>query len=163
MSIASRLRGMLGRHLDHDLDDELRSHVEMRTEKNIASGMSPEAARRDALLRFGNRTLMKERTRRMDTLPWLETLAHDVRYALRIYRKSPVFTLVAIITLTLGIGGNTAMFTLTHAVLLRSLPVDHPEELVCITFAKPDQDFGLSGPMFDEIQTRQQAYTSVLG
>jgi predicted permease len=163
MSIVSRLHGLFSRRLDADLDAELRSHIEMRIEANIAAGMSPEEARRDALLRFGNRTLVKERTRRADIIPWLETFAHDVRYALRVYRKSPLFTVVAVITLTLGIGANTAMFTLTHAVLLRALPVQHPEELVRITFAKPDQDFGLSGPMFDEIKKRQQVYSDVLG
>ena len=163
MSIVSRLHGLFSRRLDADLDAELRSHIEMRTETNVAAGMSPEDAQRDALLRFGNRTLVKERTRRADIIPWLETFAHDIRYALRLYRRSPLFTAVAVITLTLGIGANTAMFTLTHAVLLRGLAVEHPEELVRITFSKPDQDFGLSGPMFDEIQKRQQTYSGVLG
>lgn len=163
MSMISRLRGLFSGRLDADLDAELRSHIDMRVEANIAAGMSAEYAQRDALLRFGNRTLVKERTRRADIVPWLETFTHDVRYALRLYRRSPLFTAVALITLTLGIGANTAMFTLTHAVLLRGLAVPHPEELVRITFAKPDQDFGLSGPMFDEIQKRQQAYSGVLG
>lgn len=163
MSLVSRLHGLFSRRLDADLDAELRSHIDMRIDANLAAGMSPDEARRDALLRFGNRTLVKERTRRADIIPWLETFAHDVRYALRVYRKSPLFTAVAIITLTLGIGANTAIFTLTHAVLLRGLAVDHPEELVRITFAKPDQDFGLSGPMFDEIQKRQQSYSTMLG
>ncbi len=90
------------------------------------------------------------------------TLLQDVRYGLRMLRKTPVFTGVAVLTLILGIGGNTAIFTLTHALLLRSLAVANPGELARVTFAKPDMDFGLSGPMFDEIAKRQQVFSGML-
>jgi predicted permease len=163
MAFGSRLRGLFGRRVENEVEAELRSHIEMRIDMNMKAGMSPDEARRDAVRRFGNPTWMKEETRRADILPWLETISQDVRYALRLFRKSPTFTAVALITLTLGIGANTAVFTLTHAMLLRSLPVQRPDELVTIKFSKPDQDFGLSGPMFDEIKRRQQVFSGVLG
>jgi len=162
MSLLSRLTGLFrGRHLDSDLDDELRSHLEMRVEQNLAAGMTPEEARRDAALRFGNRALMKEDARRADILPWVESFGQDVRYGLRMLRKAPVFTLVAIATLALGIGANTAIFTLTHALLLRSLPVADPDRLVRVTF-RGSQDFGLSGPMYDELKKRNRVFSGML-
>lgn len=111
---------------------------------------------------FGNTLRVREKSREAWGWNWLDHSVQDFRYGLRMLRKSPVFTLVALITLTLGIGGNTAIFTLMHAMLLRSLPVQRPDELVRITFAKPDLDFGLSGLMFDEIKKRQQVYSGVL-
>ena len=163
MSWASRLRGLFGRRLNDDLEAELQSHIQMRTDMNVRAGMSPDEARLDAVRRFGNAAWTKEETRRADIVPWLETIAQDVRYALRLYRKSPTFTAVALITLTLGIGANTSVFTLTHAMLLRSLPVERPGELVTIRYSKPDQEFGLSGPIFDEMRKRQQVYSGIFG
>jgi predicted permease len=92
----------------------------------------------------------------------METLLQDVRYALRMLRKSPGFSAVAVIIIALGIGANTAIFTLTYALMYRSLPVPQPNQLVRVTFSKPDFDFGLSGPMFDEIKKRQQVFTGLL-
>ena len=93
MSLLSRLKGLFQIHrLDRELDEELRSHIEMRTTDNIAAGMSANEARYDAQRRFGNSTLMKEDTRSMDIVGWLETTAEDLRYGLRTLRKSPGFT-----------------------------------------------------------------------
>src|SRR5437660_6816695 len=118
MSSFSRIAALFrGRHLDRDLDDELRSHIEFRTEENIAGGMSPHQAHADAVRRFGNPALIKEEARHFDLAVWLDSLLADVRFSFRMLRKSPAFTLVAVVTLALGIGANTAIFTLTHALL----------------------------------------------
>jgi predicted permease len=146
MSILSRFAGLFrGRRLDSDLAAELRSHIEMRTEQNIASGMSPEEARADALRRFGNATWMQEETRRADILPWLESLAQDARYALRTFRRAPVFTAAAVITLALAIGANTAVFSVLRSVLLRALPFPDPERLVRIDEVDQTGEFGRNG------------------
>jgi macrolide transport system ATP-binding/permease protein len=115
--------------LDNDLDEELRSHIDLAVEENLMRGMSAEEARIAALRAFGGVTQTKEEFRRVRGLPFAETLAQDVRYGLRQLWNSPAFTVTVIVTLALGIGANTAIFTLVQGVLERSLPVADPSLL----------------------------------
>jgi predicted permease len=133
MPLIRRISNLFSRSkVNREIDDELTSHIEMRIEDNIARGMSPEAARRDALLKLGNRAVLKERVAGMDAVLEIESIAHDARYAVRQLRKSPGFAIVALLTLAFGIGANTGIFTLLDAVMLKSLPVPHPEQLFLV-------------------------------
>ena len=111
------------------LNDEIQFHLEQQIAENVAAGMSPEEARYSAMRTFGNRTLLKEETRDTWGWIWLEHFAKDLRYALRRLRMAPAFTMATILTLALGIGATTSIFTLVQAVLLKSLPVAKPGEL----------------------------------
>src|SRR5690348_11501675 len=141
MSVLRRVANLFHRSkLDQEIEAELRSHVEMRTADNIAAGMPPEDARRDALLRFGNRNALKERVTEADAHMFLDSFWRDLRYGLRMLRNNPGFTAIAVLSLALGIGANTAIFTLIDAVMLRMLPVQNPQELVSLKLA-PDTRF----------------------
>ena len=122
---------------ERDLDAEIESHFAMHIEDNIRSGMTLQEARRAARLKFGGVESMKEEYRDRRGIPFLETMAQDVRYAWRALRRNPAFAAVAVATLALGIGANTAMFTVVQSVLLRPLPYPQPERLVEITETNP--------------------------
>jgi predicted permease len=126
-----RLRALFRRRsMEAELDEELRAHFELHVEKYIRSGLTREQAARRARLEFGGLEQVKEECRDARGVNFVETLIQDVRYAIRILRQSPVFAVVAVLTLALGIGANTAIFSVMDVMLLRALPVQNPQELV---------------------------------
>ena len=124
---------------EHELNDELRFHLEQQTAANIAAGLPPEEARRQAILQLGALEGLKENCRAQTRGFRLETIWADVRYALRLLRKAPGFTTVAILTLALGIGANTVIFTLAKEVLLNRLAVRHPDQLRLLSWTAGDK------------------------
>jgi predicted permease len=137
--LASRIRGLFVKaKLDQDLDEELHSHIEMLIEENMSRGMSFDEARRAARRSFGGVIQTKEAYRDQRGLPIVETIIQDLRYGLRMLRKNPAFTIVTILTLALGIGANTAIFSVLDAVMLQNLPVERPQQLVVVNWTSKD-------------------------
>ena len=136
-----RLAGSLaGARREAELADELQSHIDMLTEENLRRGMSPAEARRSAALTFGGVEAAKESYRDQRGFPAFESLRHDIRYGLRGMRRNPSFTAIAVACLALGIGTNTAIFSVVNGAMLRSLPVSHPERLAFFTYSQPPGD-----------------------
>ena len=163
--------GALGRRskLSHEIDAELREHLQMRIDENIANGMGPTEAAREARLRFGNLTVMRERVDAEDTAAGLDSFLRDARYAVRGFARSRAFTAMAVLTLALGIGANTAVFQLVDAVRLRSLPIQNPRELAELRIAGGNPGFGISNgryssftiPMWQEVRRHHDPFSGI--
>src|SRR5580704_15769616 len=151
---------------EEDLGEELRHHLEKQVEANLASGMTPDEARRQAALQFGAVESVKEFCREQRSGFWLETFWADVRYALRVMRKNPGFAAIAIFTLALGIGANTAIFSVVYAVLLKPLPYPAPNQLVVVFDAKPQEGVNFTGVSymdFEDVRAQNNVFTELAG
>ena len=157
------------RRWDQERLRELQSYLDTESSENIARGMGPEEARHAAHRKLGNPTLIREDIYHMNTIRFIETLWQDLRYAARQLRLNPGFALVAILSLALGIGANTAIFQLLDAVRIRTLPVKDPWELAYVRIPPPASRTGgfssryshVTNPMWEQIRDRQQAFSSI--
>ncbi|MGC0772639.1 MAG: permease prefix domain 1-containing protein, partial [Candidatus Acidiferrum sp.] len=158
-----RLRSLFRRDtVESEADTELRFHFEQQVEKNLKSGMTREEALRRARLDFGGHEQLKEEIRDARGVNFIETLFQDIRYGLRILGRTPVISCIAILSLALGIGANTAIFSLIDTVNLRLLPVQKPEELVQVLRFNPARGGegtpSFTNPLWEQIRDNQDVF-----
>jgi putative ABC transport system permease protein len=158
----TRIRFLFRRKPRREVDEELRFHLEHQAEANIAAGMSPEEARRQAAIAFGSIERAREECREERPGYWAETFLQDVRYALRGFRRNPTFTLTIVLTLMLGIGATTAVFSVVDRILFRSLPYGHADRLVSLglVHSLETQEFML-GSFYYDWRNNQTAFESM--
>ena len=164
--ISRRVRMLMRRsEFDSEMDEEMRLHRQMKERELVEAGESPEDARYAARRKVGNTLRLREESREAWGWAWLENLLQDLRYATRMLRKSPGFTIVAALTLALGIGANTAIFSLIDTVMLRMLSVQHPEELVQVNMQTPGFGNGarstFTNPLWEELRDRQDVFSGL--
>ncbi|HUI56647.1 MAG TPA: ABC transporter permease [Bryobacteraceae bacterium] len=163
-SLWTRIIAQLRReHLDRELNEELEAHLAMQEEEFRQRGMNAAEARAAARREFGGVAQTAEAYRERRGLPWLETAAKDVRYALRGLARNPGFTAAAVLSLALGIGANTAIFSMFHTLMLRMLPVAHPEQLVTLYRTGPWGRGFSSYPLYLEVRKRSDLFSGVMG
>ena len=157
-----RLRALLSKaEMERELDEELRFHLEKETEQNLARGMGPEEARLAALRSFGGVERVKEESRDVRGVRFVEELWQDLRYGARMLLKQPGFTLIAVLTLALGIGANTAVFSIVNAVLLRPFPYEAPERLMILQEHYGAEPSSVSYPNFADWRDQNTVFDSM--
>jgi predicted permease len=148
---------------DHELEEEMRFHLEMKAQENAEAGINPDDALYAARRQFGNQTLLREVSRDMWAVRSIETLFQDLRFGMRMLLKNPGFTVVTVITLALGIGANTAIFSLINTALLKTLPVKDPQRLVFFMVAGPQgMGTGFSYPLLQQFNQNNRSFTGII-
>jgi hypothetical protein len=160
-AIRLRLRALLRpKRVEQELDEEFQFHLEQRIQTGIERGLAPEEARAEALRALDNISLRKEECRDMRGLNFVDNLAQDLKYAIRTLRKGPLFTAVAIVSLALGIGANTAIFSVMDVLLLRPLPVKAPDQLRLVSLSRKEKPrYSFNYPMFELIRDRNEVFS----
>lgn len=148
--------------VEDEIRRELDFHLAEREDDLVAAGVPRDRARHEARRRFGHVTTVREATRDADVAPRAESWLADVRYATRALRSAPAFTLVAVASLALGIGANTAIFSLVNAVMLRSLPVQAPEQLVALSMSADDELASFTNPLWEQVRDGQDVFAGAL-
>jgi len=182
-TIPLRLRSLFRRgQVEQELNEELQYHLERRIEENIARGLTPEEARHAAMRAMEGLDQQKEKCRDTRRVNIVQDLVQDLRFALRMLWKNPSFAAVVVLTLALGIGANTAIFTMVDAVMFRMLPVQNPEQLVFLSWYDPPgtyrigtSGYGLSDeqgrpvrmsfarPFVEQLHSQNQVFSNVFG
>lgn len=170
--LKSVFENLVGRtRADRELQEELNQHIRARTDELRAAGIDPAEAERRARIEFGSAEKFKEECREERGGMWLETFWSDLRFGLRMLRKTPGFTTIAVLTLALGIGSNTAVFSAMNTVLLRSLPLPHPEQLVHLILPNNqplgasntgDGNTSFSDPVFEELRNQKEVFSDLM-
>src|SRR5579871_3451268 len=166
-SLVSRFRSQASTEtLDREFQHELDTHLDLATQENIRRGMTPEEALRAARIRLGGSTQLKETNRELRGLPFIETALQDFRLAFRMLRKNPGFSAIAILTLALGIGANTAIFSVVYAVLLKPLPYADSSQLFTVfqrDIKNPKNVNGLSFPNLRDLRAQSDIFSDLSG